>query len=84
MQSYCLARAALEALDVSSELLGRYKEIQKKDLKMSRDVVEENRVGQRSSELPWFWRLDGKWDRDRGEFLKECKCCSLGSSCEFK
>ena len=41
---------------------------------MSRDVVEENRVGQCSSELPWFWRLDRKWDKDRGEFLKECKC----------
>ena len=83
VQSYRLGRAALEALEVSSELLNRYKEIQKKDLKMSRDVVEENRVGQRSSELPWFWRLDGKWDRDRGEFLKECKSCSLVSSCEL-
>jgi len=39
---------------------------------MSRDVVEENRVGQRSSELPWFWRLDRKLDKDRGEFVKEC------------
>ena len=83
VQSYRLAQAALEALEVSSELLSQYKEIQK-NLKMSRDVVEENRVGQCSSELPWFWRLDEKWDRDRGEFLKECKCCSLVSSCEFK
>jgi len=74
VQSYRLARSALEELGASSELLGRYKEIQRKDLKMSRDVVEENRIGQRSSELPWFWRLDRKWDEDRGEFLKECKC----------
>jgi hypothetical protein len=73
VQCYRFARTALEALEVSSDLLGQYKEIQKKDLKMSGDVVEENRVGQRSSELPWFWRLDRKLDQDRGEFLKECE-----------
>ena len=73
VRCYQLARGALEGLGVSNELLVRYKEIQKKDLKMSRDVVEENQVGQHSSELPWFWRLDNKWDEDRGEFLKECE-----------
>lgn len=80
VQCYRLAQSALEHLGVSSELLGQYKEIQKKDLKMSRDVVEENRVGQRSSELPWFWRLDRRWDKDRGEFLKECKSAWLVST----
>ena len=75
VQCYHLARTALMTLKVSSELLGQYKEIHKEDLKMSRDGIEENRVGQCSSELPWFWRLDRKWDKDRGEFLKECKCC---------
>ena len=73
VRCYHLARNALEGLGASSKLLSRYQEIQKKDLKMSRDVVEENRVGQWSSELPWFWRLDGTWDNNRGEFLKECK-----------
>ena len=82
VQCYHLARTALKALEVSSVLLGQYKEIQKKDLKMSRDVVEENRVGQRSSELPWFWRLDRKWDKDRGEFLKECKCYRFVLICQ--
>lgn len=74
MRCYRLAQRALEGLGASTELLSQYQEIEKKDLKMSRDVVEENRVGQRSSELPWFWRLDRKWDIDRGEFLKECRC----------
>ena len=77
VQCYRLARSALEGLGVSSDLLSRYQEIQKKDLKMSRDVIEENRVGQRSSELPWFWRLDREWDKDRGEFIKECECFPL-------
>jgi hypothetical protein len=46
---YRLARSALRGLGVSAELLSQYQEIQKGDLKMSRDVVEENRVGQRLS-----------------------------------
>ena len=73
VQAYRLARSALERLGAEKDLLDQYQEIQKKDLKMSGDIVEENRVGQRSSELAWFWRLDQKWDTDRGEFLKECK-----------
>lgn len=77
VQSYCLARTALEGLEVSSKLLDKYKVIQKRDLRMSGDIVEENRVGQRSSQLPWFWRLDNKWEEDRGEFLKECMWSSV-------
>jgi len=77
VQCYYLARGALEGLGVSGDLLSRYQEIQKKDLKMSRDVIEENRVGQQSSELPWFWRLDREWDKDRGEFIKECEYYSI-------
>ena len=73
VRSYKLARSALEVLGASEHLLDQYKEIQKENLKMSRDIVEENRVGQRSSELAWFWRLDQKGDGDRGEFLKECE-----------
>jgi hypothetical protein len=70
VQSYRRARAALEELGA---LPKQYQEIQKKDLKMSKDIIEENKVGQCSSELAWFWRLDQKWDTDRGEFLKECE-----------
>lgn len=73
VRCYQLAHSALESLEVDKELMGRYQKIQKQDLKMSRDIVEENRVGQRSSELPWFWRLDRKWTEDGEEFLKECK-----------
>jgi len=73
VRSYRLARNVLETLGAKEELLNQYQEIRKEDLKMSRDIVEENRVGQRSSELAWFWRLDRKWDRNQGEFLKECK-----------
>ena len=77
VRSYRLARNALVGLGAGKLLLSRYQEIQKDDLKMSRDVVEENRVGQCSSELAWFWRLDQKQDTGRGEFLKECECPTL-------
>lgn len=73
VRSYRLARSAMEELGAGRHLLNQYQEIKKKDLKMSRDIVEENRVGQRSSELAWFWRLDRKWDTNRGQFLKECE-----------
>jgi hypothetical protein len=48
--------------------------IKKSDLKMSGDIVEENRVGQRSSVLPWFWRLDRKAKGYCGDYEKECEC----------
>jgi len=85
VQSYLLARNALVRLGAEEDLLSRYQEIQKKDLKMSRDVVEENRVGQRSSELAWFWRLGQRrhGQKDRGEFLKECKACPLHHHTQF-
>ena len=54
VQCYRLAHGALQGLGAPKVILSRYKEIRKKDLKMSGDIVEENRVGQRSSELPWF------------------------------
>lgn len=78
VQLRCLALIVLNKLDVSGELLGRYKEIEK-NLKVSRDIVEKNQVGQWSSELPWFWRVNGKWSEKRGEFLEECKWLKLGS-----
>ena len=78
IRSYHLARSALEGLGARKYLLNQYQENQK-DLKMSRDIGEENRVGQHSSELAWFWRLDQKWDTNRGEFLKECKFYNLTS-----
>jgi len=77
VQSYRLARSALQRLGAGKDLLDQYQEIEKKDLKMSSDIVEENRVGQRSSELPWFWRLDRKCHTNRGEFLEECEGLAL-------
>ena len=70
--TYRAARHAIGELG-GAAVLERFQEIKKADLKMSGDVVEENRVGQRSSILPWFWRLDRKTKANCGDNEKECE-----------
>lgn len=70
--TYRTARQAIGEVGGTADL-ERFQEIKKSDLKMSGDIVEENRVGQRSSILPWFWRLDRKAKGYCGEYEKECK-----------
>jgi hypothetical protein len=45
----------LQADDI---ILKKFPPLQKGDLAVSRDVVEENRLGQRSDHVGWIWRLD--------------------------
>ena len=71
--TYRAARSAIGELGEAADL-ERFQEITRSDLKMSGDIVEENRVGQRSSILPWFWRLDRKAKGYCGDYEKECKC----------
>ena len=70
--TYRTARQAIGELGETADL-ERFQEITKSDLKMSGDIVEENRVGQRSSILPWFWRLDRKSKGYYGDYERECK-----------
>ena len=74
-QAVVIYRAARDAIGELGEAadLERFQEIHKSDLKMSGDIVEENRVGQRSSILPWFWRLDRKTKENFGNYEKECE-----------
>ena len=70
--TYRAARDVIGELGEAADL-ERFQEITKSDLKMSSDIVEENRVGQRSSVLPWFWRLDRKAKGYCGDYEKECE-----------
>ena len=70
--TYRRARQAIQELGGATDL-ERYQEITKSDLKMSGDIVEENRVGQKSSILPWFWRLDREVKNHYGDYEKECE-----------
>ena len=58
-QEYQTAQQGLIRLHASPTVMAQFPELKREDLKMSRDVVEENRVGQRSEHVPWIWRLDG-------------------------
>jgi hypothetical protein len=71
--AYKTARQAIGELGDAADL-ERFQDISKADLKMSGDIVEENRVGQKSSVLPWFWRLDRKSKGYCGDYEKECEC----------
>jgi hypothetical protein len=52
----------------------RYWPIQSEDLKMSGDIVEENRMGQRNDALAWFWRLDGAGHHPDDNWMNQCEC----------
>jgi hypothetical protein len=63
-RSYRQAWQAMVKLGASEETLARYQVIKTEDLKLSGDVVEENRIGQRNDKLAWFWQLGGDDDDD--------------------
>jgi hypothetical protein len=61
VKTYNIAHFALLNMHAN---LGQFEAILKDDLKMSGDVVEENRFGQRRDTLAWFWKV-GPERRDR-------------------
>ncbi|KAG1883649.1 hypothetical protein F4604DRAFT_1677400 [Suillus subluteus] len=53
------ARDAMQRLEVDEETLTNvYQEIQPNQLTVNQEVTEENRHGQGSDRLAWFWRLN--------------------------
>jgi hypothetical protein len=73
-RSYLVARDAMVELEASHELMRKYRLITKQNLKMSTDITEESRMGQRNDRLPWFWRVEGGEDK-QGEngMMNECE-----------
>lgn len=75
--TYDRARKALIRLDLDREYLSTLHDITVGDMKMAGDVTDENRFGQRSSTLAWFWRVGGDSGMDDIEMnprMKECEC----------
>lgn len=72
---YSHARAALSRLGYFPEFLSTLHNITEQDMKLSGDVTEENRYGQRSDTLAWFWHLnDGLSAEDPlSPHMRECK-----------
>ena len=50
-----------------------YKPIMAADLKVTGDIVEENRFGEHSDSLPWFWRLDKTELMEDSNVMQECE-----------
>lgn len=57
VRRYHRARNALARLEASEETMQKYQVITPTDLGVSKDVTEENRFGQSSDALPWFWQI---------------------------
>ena len=73
VRAYRRAHKALDRLGADGTTLVRYQELRTEHLKLSGDITEENRVGQRSDVLPWFWRLDGQNADQHDTWMQECK-----------
>jgi hypothetical protein len=73
-RAYRRARNALERLGADDAMMRRYEKLEKEDLKLSKDVMEENRFGQRNDVLPWFWRLEGRNSDQDDTWMQECRC----------
>jgi hypothetical protein len=73
IRAYRRARKALERLGADNTTLMQYQELRTEHLKLGKDITEENRVGQRSDVLPWFWRLDGQNIEHHDTWMEECK-----------
>jgi hypothetical protein len=75
VRGYLRARVAMVKLGADEEILSHYQDIGRKDLRLSGDVVEENRFGQKSDALPWFWRMGEQNKDQRDNWMSECECC---------
>ena len=76
---YNHTRNALRRLPVEPEYLDTLQDITEDDMKMSGDITEEHRFGQRSDTLAWFWRQDGQpeSDGDSSPRMQECRNNSI-------
>lgn len=74
---YIHARSALRRLPGDHEYLTTLHDITEEDMKMSGDLTEENRFGQRLDTLAWFWRHGGDPDSEDASSLRMHECTLL-------
>lgn len=71
-RAYNRARLALIRLGAGDKILDIYQPIREEDLKVSADIVEENRYDQKRDKLAWFWRIGVQSQADPGSWMEEC------------
>ncbi|KIK78660.1 hypothetical protein PAXRUDRAFT_49167, partial [Paxillus rubicundulus Ve08.2h10] len=52
-------------------MLATYKVISASDLLVNKDMTEENRFGQGTDSLAWFWRMEGAGVDSSGTWMEE-------------
>jgi hypothetical protein len=57
VRRYLRARKVIHKLSTDPATLAKYKDIAVTDLSVNKDVTEENRFGQGSDKLAWFWAM---------------------------
>jgi hypothetical protein len=72
VRSYHRARRAIINLGADEETMLTYKVVRPTDLKMSGDVVDPSRLGQRNDALAWFWRIPGNSAEQDDSWIQEC------------
>ncbi|KAI6098432.1 hypothetical protein EDD16DRAFT_1498343 [Pisolithus croceorrhizus] len=80
VRGYQRARQAILRLDPNVDMAEKYQEILPNDLAVSQEVTEENRFGQGTSKLAWFWMMEGEQSQlslQGGALMEECKCMLL-------
>lgn len=77
VRSYHRARQSLFRLEASQDILQKYQLIKPDELGVSKDITEENRFGQGSDTLPWFWRIGGSQLGPPDAWNEECKCYNM-------
>ncbi|KAI6169161.1 hypothetical protein EDD17DRAFT_1503089 [Pisolithus thermaeus] len=84
VRSYQRARQAFLRLDPDANMAERYQEILPEDFVVSKEVTEENRFGQGTSKLAWFWVMDGGMSQlnvEAGSLMEECCGLSTRRTC---
>ena len=72
--TYHRAQTAMINLGASDDLLRKYQEITPAHLTIEKEITEENRFGQGTHALPWFWRVGGAELASGSDWVDECKC----------
>ncbi len=74
---YQSARTAIIRLGAPPETLQKYQELEEEHLKVSKDIVNAARTGQRNDVLPWIWKLDGQHVQEGDNWMDECKSSNI-------
>ena len=76
-RGYRQAHKAMISLGASESILKMFRPLLDSELKVSTDVLEENRYGQRNDQLAWFWRQGPNEANDNHPWMEERMCLNF-------